>query len=113
MRRTSSNRDRLSLSCVVALLWALAAVWFSFEARGQAPGPETFAKTPTTPMELWDAADYLVRTGQVAQAVPYLNQFVRSQPDDETLLAIRDRYGVGSILRLEDHPQTRGVARTV
>ena len=54
-------------------------------------------------MELWDAADYLVRTGQAEQAVPYLNQFLKSNPDDATLMRVRDRYGVGSILRLQDY----------
>ena len=39
---------------------------------GQAPGPELFAREPRTPIELWDAADYLIRTGQAAEggAVP-------------------------------------------
>jgi hypothetical protein len=95
----------------VAILWGLAALWLSFDALGQAPGPELFAKPPTTPLELWDAADYLVRTGQAAQAIPYLNAFLQSQPDDDTLLAIRDRYGVGSVLRLDDDPRTQPIAR--
>jgi HEAT repeat protein len=101
------------VSCVVAFLWALVAVWLSFEAYGQAPASapapaaELFTKPPTTPLEFWDAADYLIRTGQIAQAVPYLNSFVQSKPDDATLLVIRDRYGAGSILRLGDYPQTR------
>ena len=51
-----------------------------------APGPETFGKKPTTPLELWDAADYLVRTGQAKQALPYLNQFLQGKPDDATLI---------------------------
>ena len=45
--------------------------------RRPGPGPEVFAKTPKTPLELWDAVDYLVRTGQVRQAVPYLEQVPR------------------------------------
>jgi HEAT repeat protein len=101
------------VSCVVAVLWALAAVLLSVEAYGQAPGPELFAKPPTTPMELWDAADYLVRTGQIQQAVPYLNSFIQSQPDDDTLLSIRDRYGAGSIMRLGDYPQTRRLEESI
>jgi HEAT repeat protein len=88
-------------------------LWPGLDARGQAPGPELFAKTPTTPQELWDAADYLVRTGHVTQAIPYLNAFVQARPDDQTLLAIRDRFGYGSFLRLEDDPRTRPFARTV
>jgi HEAT repeat protein len=113
MRRISPPADRAIISCLVAFLWALAAVWLSLEARGQAPGPELFARPPQTPMEFWDAADYLIRTGQVQQAVPYLNSFIQSKPDDETLLAIRDRYGAGSILQLADHPQTRGFEPTI
>ena len=81
-------------------------------ARGQAPGPEIFAKPPKTPLELWDAADYLVRTGQVRQAVPYLDKFLKSQPDDDDA-ARRSATGTasGSILRLDDDPATRALAR--
>ena len=80
-------------------------------ARAQAPGPETFARVPKTPLELWDAADYLVRSGQADRAVPYLTQFLKSEPSDAVLIEIRDRYGAGSVLRLEDHPETKGIAR--
>ncbi len=79
-------------------------------AFAQAPGPESFAKTPETPQELWDAADYLVRTGQAPQAVPYLQQFLKSNPTDDQLLEIRDQYGAGSILRLDDYPATQALA---
>jgi len=77
----------------------------------QAPGPELFAKDPRTPLELWDAVDYLLRTGQAKKALPYLDKFLKSQPDDSTLIAIRDRYGPGSILRLSDDPATRSFAK--
>lgn len=73
------------------------------------PAP-IYTKTPTTPLEFWDAADYLLRTGQAADAVPYLNQFMQSNPDDATLLSVRDQYGAGSFLRLQDHPETRKFA---
>src|SRR4051812_44472314 len=112
-RRTPSFRDRLAISCIVAGLSALAAPGFVAPARGQVPGPESFAKEPQTPLELWDAVDYLVRTGQTKQAAPYLNKFLKSNPDDATLLQIRDRYGIGSILRLEDAPETRGHAEAL
>jgi CheY-like chemotaxis protein len=113
MRPTTCFRDRLATSCAVACLVAAAAALPAPEARGQAPGPEIFRKDLKDPMELWDAADYLVRTGQAKQAVPYLNQFLKSKPDDATLLAIRDRYGVRSILRLQDDPATRPLAAPV
>ena len=80
-------------------------------AMAQAPGPELFAREPRTPIELWEAADYLVRTGQAAKAVPYLDKFQKSQPDDATLVAVRDRYGAGSFLRLDNHPATQPFAR--
>lgn len=79
----------------------------------QAPGPELFAKDPTTPMELWDAIDYLTRTGQSRKAVPYLQRFQKANPDDETYARVRDRYGVGSFLRLDDDPSTRPFARSL
>ncbi|HMB04454.1 MAG TPA: HEAT repeat domain-containing protein [Isosphaeraceae bacterium] len=116
MRRIQPRRDRPALAlalCCAACPWALPAVATGPAALGQVPGPEIFDKEPTTPLELWDAADYLVRTGQVAQAVPYLTKLVQGQPDDDTLLAIRDRYGARSILRLDDYPETRPLARAL
>ncbi len=65
---------------------------------------------PKTPTEYWDAIDYLVRTGQGRLAVPYLNGFLKSNPDDATLVRIRDQYGLGSVLRLQDDPATRAAA---
>jgi len=79
--------------------------------NAQPPGPELFAKEPQTPLELWGAVDYLIRTNQVKKALPYLDRFMKSQPDDATLIAIRNRYGVGSILRLIDDPATRPHAK--
>ncbi len=93
---------------IVLILTVAAALSVVFSTR--APAQETFGKTPTTPIELWDAADYLMRTGQPEQAVPYLNKFLKSNPDDATLMGIRDKYGVGTILRLQDNPATRSLA---
>jgi hypothetical protein len=80
-------------------------------ALAQAPGPELFAKEPRTPIELWEAADYLIRTGQARKAVPYLDRFLKGRPDDATLLAVRDRFGEGSFLRILDDPATRPFAQ--
>ena len=74
------------------------------------PPAPIYTRPPTTPTEFWDAADYLLRTGQAADAVPYLNKFLQSNPDDATLLAIRDQYGARSFLQLQDHPETRALA---
>ena len=129
--RTSSSslNDRSAASFAAAALGlGLALTGFSADfAFGQAPGKKAetapifdlpkprkpapiYTKTPTTPLEFWDAADYLLRTGQPADAVPYLRQFLQSNPDDATLLAVRDHYGAGSFLRLQDHPETRAMA---
>ena len=80
-------------------------------ALAQAPGPELFAKEPRTPLELWDAVDYLLRTNQAKKALPYIDRFMKSKPDDTTLIAIRNRYGPGSILRLNDDAATRPFAQ--
>jgi HEAT repeat protein len=80
------------------------------------PNPHRFAKDPRnlerwTPLELWDAVDYLMRVGEPDQAATFLAAFLARRPDDATLLEVRDRYGVGSILRLQDSPATRARAR--
>ena len=106
---SQNGRPRPSLLCL-GLVLALAAAVPGATARAQPPGPEVFAKTPTTPAELWDAIDYLMRTGQGSQAVPYLKKFSESTIDDVTLLNLRDRYGPGSFLRLQDHQETRPFA---
>jgi HEAT repeat protein len=79
----------------------------------QVPGPESFAQDPKTPGDLWSAIDYLTRTGQSKKAVPYLEKFLKSSADDESLMAIRDKFGAGSILRLADHPETAKYAEPI
>ncbi len=134
MHRALSFRDRLALIAGVSALSACAALALAPGVKGQeaqgeakaaakaeapAPTPKSnapavpfgFAKAPETPMELWEVVDYLISSGQVEQAVPYLKKLLESKPDDETLLKIRDRYGAGSILHLDDYPQTRSVAK--
>jgi HEAT repeats len=80
-------------------------------AHAQAPGPELFAKDPQTPMELWEAVDYLLRTGQAKKALPYIDRFTKAKPDAATWIAIRNRFGPGSILRLSDDPLTQKFAQ--
>ncbi len=80
-------------------------------ARGQqtaapAPPPPSFASQPTTPLETWEVVDYLLKVGQPEQAAPFVKRFLDANPDDATLLRIRDEYGPGTILRLADHPST-------
>lgn len=105
MQRAKSRRGQWIAAAVLAMS-AIATT-----ARAQAPGPELFARDPRTPVELWEAADYLVRTGQAAKAVPYLDRFLKAEPDDATMIAVRDRFGIGSFLRLDAEPATKPFAR--
>lgn len=128
--RARSHRGRVvsgsGRMCAFRLLgWGVACVIFAglHVVNGQEtspkpgllqpPGPDKFAVQPTTPKELWDAVDYLVRSGQAKLAVPYLEAFVNAEPDDATLVALRDRYGLGSFLRLSDDESTRALGAQV
>ena len=105
---TKGQRERNVWRTVAATILSLAFVEQSpdSQAFAQAPGPESFAQEPKSPIELWSAIDYLVRTGQSKKAVPYLDRFIKSKPNDESLMQIRDQFGIGSILRLADDPAT-------
>jgi HEAT repeat protein len=92
-------------------LVALVELGFQPSALAQVPGPELFAKEPQTPLELWDAVDYLLRTDQPKKAAPYLDKFLKSRFNDATLITIRNRYGLASILRLSDDAATRPFAK--
>src|SRR5271165_910584 len=98
-------------SVLVVMAMVLGGLNPPTPALAQAPGPELFAQEPRTPLELWGAIDYLVRTGQSKKAVPYLEKFTSGQTDDATLVEIRDKYGAGSILRLADQPETSKFAQ--
>ena len=95
----------------VTLTLAMIVPQPGLPVMAQAPGPELFAKEPRTPLELWDAVDYLLRTNQAKKALPYIDKFLKGKPDDATLIAIRNRYGPGSILRLSDDAATRPFAQ--
>jgi hypothetical protein len=111
-RRVPAGLHRLAKSLTVLVIAATAFAGLSGKpVHAQPPGPELFAKEPQTPLELWGAVDYLIRTNQVKKALPYLDRFMKSRPDDATFIAIRNRYGVGSILRLIDDPATRPFAK--
>jgi len=123
MRETTSGRsmamgrsdEPLRRACLSLALWGLAMLGLPVSpvappVWAQAPGPELFAKEPETPAELWEAIDYLTRTGQPKQAVPYLEKFSKAEVDDATLVDLRDRYGPGSFLRLADDPATKPYA---
>jgi HEAT repeat protein len=103
------NTSRSMLVLLPALLPIVVSI--SAPAFAQAPGPELFAKEPQTPMELWEAVDYLLRTSQPKKALPYIDKFIKAKPDAATWIAIRNRFGPGSILRLSDDPSTQPFAK--
>ena len=112
-RRTRGFTATAAATLAAAAPFVVADGWGrggSGVAQGQqqaAPAPPpSFARQPTTPLETWEVVDYLVRVGQPEQAAPYLKRFLDSNPDDATLLRIRDEYGPGTILRLADFPAT-------
>ncbi len=106
---------RRALEHGLAFMGIVVAVTAAFPpaASAQAPGAESFARPPKTPQETWERVDYLVRVGQAAQAVPFLKQFIESNPDETTMIALRDEYGQASFLRLLDAPETRPFAQPV
>jgi HEAT repeat protein len=104
------TRTHVASRAISFALILVATTGLCLPLRAQVPGNEMFAKEPQTPLELWDAVDYLMRTGQTKKALPYLDKFVKSKPDDATLNIIRIRYGPGSILSLGDNPLTRPFA---
>lgn len=108
MIRRSRSRSTRTLGLAVALFVAGPS---GGEARAQFSARDAFAREPRTPTETWEVADYLVRLGQPGQAAPYVKKFLDANPDDATLLEIRDTYGAGSVLRLGDYPETRAYAR--
>ena len=104
-RPSATKMLRLAMFGLVVLGTSSARGQQDQGERGSAAG--LFAVAPSTPLEQWSAADYLIRAGRTADAIPYLNQFLGSNPSDATILAVRDRFGLGSILRLQDDPRTR------
>jgi HEAT repeats len=102
----SSSGTRIIL-CLAVVLGSVA---FVRPVDAQVPGVESFVRPPKTPAEIWDVVDYLVRAGQPAQAVPFLKQFQAANPDDATLVKIRDQYGESSFFRLLDNATTRPFA---
>jgi HEAT repeat protein len=76
-------------------------------AIGQAPGLESFAVQPETPMELIDAIDYLIRVGREDQALPLAQRLVALNPDKETLIEIRHRIGSAKLLSLQSTQSER------
>lgn len=105
------SRSRAALILGLALAAAPTVPALTPTALGQIPGREAFTREPRTPLEAWEMVSYLIRIGQPDQAAPYVKKFLDFNPDDATMLEVRDTYGVGTILSLSDHPETRPFAK--
>lgn len=62
--------------------------------------PSPLLKEPKTPEEMFSATLAMLDLVRMDLAVRYLEQFEASQPDDELLLKLRDKYGMGDFIRL-------------
>ena len=107
----SRSRSIRTLGLAAALAVAPLAAGPGGEASAQVLPRSVFGRDPRTPLETWEVANYLIRVGQPEQAAPYVKKFLDANPDDATLLEVRDTYGAGSVLRLADDPATRPYAR--
>jgi len=104
--RPRSPRKLGLMAAAVATLVGSGVARGQQQSPSQPPLPPSFSRQPTTPLETWELADYLIRVGQPEQAAPFVKRFLDSNPDDATLLRIRDESGPGTILRLADNPAT-------
>ncbi len=108
--RARAGARSLGLAAAIVAAPFAAAPWASALAQFQVPGRDAFSREPRTPLEAWEVADYLIKIGEPEQAAPYIKKFLAANPDDATLLKVRDEFGAGSILRLSDSPATRPYA---
>ena len=58
---------------------------------------------PETPEQLLQAVVQLTDLGQAASAKPYLEQLIKADIDDETVLKLRDKYGPAAFLGLANN----------
>jgi hypothetical protein len=109
------SRPRSTRIRTLGLALILAASPFLQGSNGvalaQIPARDAFSHEPTTPLESWELASYLIKIGQPELAAPYVKKFLDANPDDATLLEVRDTYGAGTVLSLSDFPETRPYAR--
>jgi HEAT repeat protein len=107
------SRSRTTQTLGLALILAASPFVVSPRniAQAQVPTKDAFAREPKTPLEMWEAATYLLRVGSPELAAPFVKKFLDANPDDQTLLDVRDDFGAGSVLMLSDYPETRAYAK--
>lgn len=102
---------KLTIHCLIPAILAAVVVAYGFpsQAAGQVqppePGPEPaddspLLTEPDTNEELFDAVTLMVRLGRPGLAKRYLGKLLGSDPTDDVLLKLRDKYGSAQFLRL-------------
>ena len=70
-------------------------------------------KEPSTPEEMFSAAILMLDLARFDLAGKYLEQFNGTNPDDELLLKLRDKYGTGEFLKLARSEQLQPMGTTL
>jgi HEAT repeat protein len=65
------------------------------------PSPSPLAIEPSTPEELFEATLFMLKLGKTDLAKYYIDQLIAADPDDLTLLRIRDRHDTATFLELQ------------
>lgn len=70
------------------------------EATPAEPEPSPLARAPRNADEYFDAILLMVRLTRPELAAQYLDELLALEPDEETLLALREKHGTGTFLQL-------------
>ncbi|MCA9023601.1 MAG: HEAT repeat domain-containing protein [Planctomycetaceae bacterium] len=73
--------------------------------------PSILAKEPQTADEYFDAVLLMVRVARPDLANRYLTTLLEQEPDDETLLRLRDEHGTATFLRLANDEDLRPLSQ--
>lgn len=107
---------------VIGLCLLAVAGWYSGQVaaqEGAAPpnrpeleaDPSPLLYEPKTPDETFAAALLMVDLARLDLANRYLKQFAESDPDDETLIRLRDKHGTADFLKLTKIKQLQATAQ--
>lgn len=94
---------------------AVSSAWGQPDAP--APGLDPFVeespllREPKTPEEAFSATLLMVDLARLDLAQRYLKQLVEANPDDETLIALRNKHGTAEFVKLSRIQELEGLAR--
>ena len=97
-------RIRIMLPVLIAwmvfVLSGAGSLWAQPALRQPAVVGSPLLKEPTTPEEIFAATILTADLARLDLALQYLEQFEATEPDDELLLKLRDKYGTGEFVKL-------------